>query len=571
MNLFSILAVRRGRKALFVPNKAVCDRNPIWVRLALVIVLALCAGAAGGTASSAAQARVGAPTPGAVGAPSTANCVVRSLPAFVAQGEEATAATVADVIEVECSPDRYGTGSKIKVTANQLFSRCKGNVTWYVPNPFKEVRGNGVSLTLDADGNGTVALLAGPGCATGESLVTAHMEEEPFETFTTSFTVLPPMTTPAGVFALPSSQVEDALSSSVATIVQVEVPGGSEKEVHIGSEELFHRCRVAPHLRWIRMNGTVEPGTEGEEEARGEVERVKLDNDGNAFVIAIGDASCAEGPSLIEADLESKPFTTFTTSFTILPPQPTAEPSFSIEKLQRLAGGAGGFTKSPLTGSLGQTVDYQIRVTNTGNVPLTFSAFTDLQCDPGTIAGGPGTTPLAPGHATTYTCHHVLASVGSYINEASVTGTPPGEVPIAHTSNPVETLVPGASKAPLQISEPPSGGGPPAAKGVGAFCAAALPGVHLPSGPKRGTVTLRVSSEGIRQITFYLDGHKLKSLRHSQAQGGKFALTIDARKLSFGAHTLSVKALPINALCASVAGSGVIVRPRPIKEVKFTG
>ena len=47
-------------------------------------------------------------------------------------------ATVADVIQVACDPNVYGTGSKIKITASQLFTRCKGNVTWYVPNPFSE-------------------------------------------------------------------------------------------------------------------------------------------------------------------------------------------------------------------------------------------------------------------------------------------------------------------------------------------------------------------------------------------------------------------------------------------------
>jgi hypothetical protein len=54
-----------------------------------------------------------------------------------------------------------------------------------------------------------------------------------------------------------------------------------------------------------------------------EVQGVELDNDGNAFVIAIGDASCAPGASLIEADLEAKPYTTFTNPFTIEAPRPT--------------------------------------------------------------------------------------------------------------------------------------------------------------------------------------------------------------------------------------------------------
>jgi hypothetical protein len=715
------------------------------------------------------------------------------LPSFVAQGEElpgeATAATVGDVIEVECNPTVYGTESKVKITANQLFSRCKGNLTWYVPNPFTETKGKpGVTLTLDPDGNATVALLAGPGCAAGESLISAHMEEEPFETFTTSFTVLPPITTPPGVFALPGTQVEDATSSGVATIVQAEFPGGSEKEVHIGSEELFHRCRIAPHVRWIRMNGTVEQGN-GEEESRSDVQKVRLDNDGNAFVIAIGDGSCSPGTSLIEADLESKPFTTLTTTFTILPPQPTAEPAFTIEKLQRISGGSGGFTKATLTGSLGQnveyeilvkntaavpetlsdfsdphcdagtiaggpgasalppaaattytcahvlkeagrysneatvtattvggipltqssnqvlvevpqepgfvvekqqqiagsvtgftaapvtgavgqTVDYQIRVTNTGNVPLKLSGFSDPHCDPGTIAGGPGEAPLAVGASTTYTCSHVLTTAGNYVNEASVLGSPPGEPSIPHSSNRVEVLVPEPPKvmftieklqriaggaafttAPLlngkvgqtldyemivrntgevslvfsSFSDPQcdkgtlaggSGGAavapgssttytcsrlmpttavyrneatvtgtalgePPvtktsnqveaqAAAGGVKPCKSVQPPFHGPTGPKSATFTVQVGSAGIEQITFLLDGRALKTLKRSQARGGKFAIRIDARRLSYGAHKLTIKTRPIKEVCGSEPRSSVFIHPKPSPPV-FTG
>jgi hypothetical protein len=40
-------------------------------------------------------------------------------------------------------------------------------------------------------------------------------------------------------------------------------------------------------------------------------------------VIVLGDSSCAPGASLIEADLEAKPFTTLTTLFTIEAPRPT--------------------------------------------------------------------------------------------------------------------------------------------------------------------------------------------------------------------------------------------------------
>ncbi len=67
--------------------------------------------------------------------PPPATCVVHSLPSFVAQGEFATAATVADVVEVECDPTVYGTRSKIRLTASQLYGRCQDDVTWYDPNP----------------------------------------------------------------------------------------------------------------------------------------------------------------------------------------------------------------------------------------------------------------------------------------------------------------------------------------------------------------------------------------------------------------------------------------------------
>ena len=140
-----------------------------------------------------------------------------------------------------------------------------------------------MTVSLDADGNATVAVLAGPGCAAGESLVSAHMEEEPFETFTTSFSVLPPAPTPPGVFALPATQIEDAESSGVATIIEAEFESGSEKLVRIGSEELYSAVSrgAAPALDQPDRRGN---------DSTSELTEIRLDNDGNAFVIAIGDS-----------------------------------------------------------------------------------------------------------------------------------------------------------------------------------------------------------------------------------------------------------------------------------------
>jgi hypothetical protein len=40
-------------------------------------------------------------------------------------------------------------------------------------------------------------------------------------------------------------------------------------------------------------------------------------------VVVIGNASCASGPSEIEASLVGVPYTTYTGTFTILSPRPT--------------------------------------------------------------------------------------------------------------------------------------------------------------------------------------------------------------------------------------------------------
>jgi hypothetical protein len=254
-----------------------------------------------------------------VGSASAANppagtCVIKSLPSFVSQGEGSVTATVADIIEVGCDPTAYGTGSKVTVSATQLYERCGKDVTWYVPNPYTVTTGFNVTLALDADGNATVALIAGPNCQAGDSLVSVHENEEPFETFTTHFKAEAPEPTPPGLFAFHPTQIEDALSSGVATIVEAEFTNGSEQTVRIGSEELYDRCRIAPHLRWIGIDRSETTGPE--------VLGVPLDDDGNGFVIAIGDESCAPGTSVIEGDLQQKPFTTETAEFTIEPPKP---------------------------------------------------------------------------------------------------------------------------------------------------------------------------------------------------------------------------------------------------------
>lgn len=119
-----------------------------------------------------------------------------------------------------------------------------------------------------------------------------------------------------------------------------------------------------------------------------------------------------------------------------------ATPSFTIEKLQKVHGSAEPFTSAPVSSTVGGQLDYQITVKNTGNVPLTFSSFTDTNCSG--VAGGPaGQVPV--GGSATYTCSHVLTLADAnheYDDSATVTATPPGEPSITHTSNTVDARVP---------------------------------------------------------------------------------------------------------------------------------
>ena len=110
-------------------------------------------------------------------------------------------------------------------------------------------------------------------------------------------------------------------------------------------------------------------------------------------------------------------------------------PEFTIEAGQEVNGSGAGFTNSEVTPALGQTVRYEITVHNTGNVPLKLSNFTDANC--ANIAGGPGVSELAPSESTAYSCERAISHSGTYVDEASVEGTPPpGDgFALLHTSN----------------------------------------------------------------------------------------------------------------------------------------
>jgi hypothetical protein len=243
------------------------------------------------------------------------------------------------VVEIECNPEL--SEAYVTISSEELYSRCDGDLYWADPYEFAELEeegelakglkkgkskskkkdaptdGSNFTVELDDDGNATAVVWGGPSCAAGTSLVSAHLDEAPYETFTNTLTVEAPKVTAPGVTATPKAAIEDDFTSSVATIVDVEFPSVyAEKYVNINAAQLYDRCLVPPYLTFI--------GPDGEYYGSGEeISGVQLDDDGNAFIVLIGSASCASGKSMIEASLESRPYTTYTTEFEVLPPQTT--------------------------------------------------------------------------------------------------------------------------------------------------------------------------------------------------------------------------------------------------------
>jgi hypothetical protein len=248
-------------------------------------------------------------------------CVVHSQPSFIDQGFGSAASSVADVIEVEC--ESVYAEYTVKVQSQQLYNRCDDHLYWTAISNGEdpaEFGGSSPSIgwvTLDNDGNATVVALGGPSCASGESIISAHLEEAPSESTFTSFDVLAPKVTGTSVMASPSSQVEVGNYNNVATIIGAEFPSAfSEKPIAVSDEQLYSKCDG--YLQWytVGVDGPVDLGD-------GESETLYLDSDGNAFAVALGGPSCASGVTEVEASLEKAPYTTKMSTFTVLAPEET--------------------------------------------------------------------------------------------------------------------------------------------------------------------------------------------------------------------------------------------------------
>lgn len=243
------------------------------------------------------------------------------------------------------------------------------------------------------------------------------------------------------------------------------------------------------------------------------------------------------------------------------------EPAMTIEKLQRI-GATTTYGSTTLKGEVGQTVEYEIVIKNTGNIPLTLGALNDARCDAGTIAGTPP-SPLVPGASATFTCTHLLnatdQAAGTYANTAGDTGTPVGEgSPVSKETNTVVVEVDPPPTAPKEEpTTPPGPTTPPSSgqlgftstpagssgssstttskSGVLAFKASSIPSLSVPRGCVRASFRVSIKAAGVRSVSFYMDGRKLGTLSSRNARKGRLTLLIDPTRLSIGAHRLTAK------------------------------
>jgi len=249
-------------------------------------------------------------------------------------------------------------------------------------------------------------------------------------------------------------------------------------------------------------------------------------------------------------------------------------PAYTITKAQSISGSGLGPTGEPLSGKVGQVIDYRVTITNTGNTPLTFSRFADPRCDPGSIAGG-SLTPIEPLGTLTYTCAHTLTAAdqtaGPYVNVATVSGTPEQNegATITHQSNAVvvDPLPPAATQEEQHEEKPaekpaekheepkpktetpqtaPLGGGSLPASPIGStgkggvlgFTSAAIPSLRGPQGCVRKSFLVSIRAKGVSSVIFFIDGHRLSKLTARNARHDLLSIRINPAKLRVGVHRL---------------------------------
>jgi hypothetical protein len=237
--------------------------------------------------------------------------------------------TVNVVVQVETSPSFAG--DDVSITSSQLFASCDAPVFLTTEqasgtNPYigsSETVDAPLTVALDDDGNATIEI-DGIDCAPGSDVIEADMEVAPYYTALGTLTVSPPVVTTAGVYGYPTTsgtvttgEVETGDSptsgeSDVYAVFYVETnPVYAEQPVEISDNQLVDSCGEGSYWfdEFTSLLTTSPPET-------------TLDDDGNAVFVFWG-ASCAATTSDVVADVLAGTHPTYTTTFTVVAPQPT--------------------------------------------------------------------------------------------------------------------------------------------------------------------------------------------------------------------------------------------------------
>ena len=101
---------------------------------------------------------------------------------------------------------------------------------------------------------------------------------------------------------------------------------------------------------------------------------------------------------------------------------PVPQPALQIQKVESVWGAGGTYVPGPVSAKVGDTVFYEMVVTNTGNTTLS-ETLSDPRCDAGTLSQTAPVT-LVPGQSATYYCSHLLTSkdVPRFVNVATARG-----------------------------------------------------------------------------------------------------------------------------------------------------
>ncbi len=174
-----------------------------------------------------------------------------------------------------------------------------------------------------------------------------------------------------------------------------------------------------------------------------------------------GDApSAARTTTVSKQGCGTTPTPTTTTTTTPTPTKPTPKPtptppappvvqvvSLKVQKLERV-GSTGDFVAGSVAVTVGQSIAYQIVVTDTGTTMLTLTLLDGL-CNTGTLSPAGPQTVGATG-SVSYTCTHLAtaADIGTLTNTATATGVAGDGTKVTGTATAVANVTAAAVTAP---------------------------------------------------------------------------------------------------------------------------